>query len=242
MEYPKTARFDKILLNQCMMGPNCLKLLEALMSHAPLPQAARVLDLGCGMGLTSLMLCGEYGAKVFATDLWIDAGENLKRFEAHGCGESIIPIHADANSLPYANGYFDAVVSVDSYHYFGTEPGFFRRRILPLLKPGGVAALTFPGLKRELEAMPDEMKLSWADAEEEVMATFHSPEWWRALLLPDCGDCTLTVGELDGFEECWADWLKTENEHAVGDRRAMEAGAGRYMNFVYVVVRKGERA
>ena len=74
------------------------------------------------------------------------------------------------------------------------------------------------------------------------MATFHSPEWWRALLLPDCGDCTLTVGELDGFEECWADWLKTENEHAVGDRRAMEAGAGRYMNFVYVVVRKGERA
>ena len=180
-----------------MMGPNCLKLLEALMSHAPLPQAARVLDLGCGMGLTSLMLCGEYGAKVFATDLWIDAGENLKRFEAHGCGESIIPIHADANSLPYANGYFDAVVSVDSYHYFGTEPGFFRRRILPLLKPGGVAALTFPGLKRELEAMPDEMKLSWADAEEEVMATFHSPEWWRALLLPDCGDCTLTVGELD---------------------------------------------
>ena len=52
----------------------------------------------------------------------------------------------------------------------------------------------------------------------------------------------LTVGELDGFEECWADWLKTENEHAVGDRRAMEAGAGRYMNFVYVVVRKGERA
>lgn len=34
--------------------------------------------------------------------------------------DRVIPIHADANELPYADEYFDAIVSIDAYHYFGT--------------------------------------------------------------------------------------------------------------------------
>ena len=36
----------------------------------------------------------------------------------------VYPIHADAHALPYAEGFFDAIVSVDAYHYFGLEDGF----------------------------------------------------------------------------------------------------------------------
>lgn len=238
VDYPKTNRFDQALLRRGMMGPNALKMLEELMEKAPLAPGARVLDLGCGMGLTSLMLRKEYGAEVFAADLWISASENYARFAAQGCARGIVPLRADANDLPFADGYFDAVVSVDSYHYFGAVKGFFSQKTLPLLRRGGVAALAFPGVRRELDALPEEMRLSWADAEEEILSTFHSPEWWRALLTPECEGCDLAVGELEGFEECWADWLGTDNSYAIGDRRAMEAGAGRYMDLVYVVVKK----
>lgn len=62
-------------------------------------------------------------------------------FRSLGMEEQIFPIYADANALPFAEGFFDAVISVDAYHYFGTEAGFFSEKILPLLKPDGFAAL-----------------------------------------------------------------------------------------------------
>ena len=39
-------------------------------------------------------------------------------------------------------------------------------------------------------------------------------------------------------DEVWADWLRQENEYAIGDRRSMEAGAGKYLNFIKIVLRK----
>ena len=39
-------------------------------------------------------------------------------------------------------------------------------------------------------------------------------------------------------EEVWADWLALENEYAVGDRKSMEAGGGKYLNFIAIVLRK----
>lgn len=76
-----------------------------------------VLDMGCGKGLTSVFLAKEYDVIVFANDLWIDPTDNWKRFEQMGVSNRVYPIHADAHALPYAEGFFDAAVSIDSYHY-----------------------------------------------------------------------------------------------------------------------------
>jgi cyclopropane fatty-acyl-phospholipid synthase-like methyltransferase len=62
----------------------------------------KVLDMGCGKGLTSIFLAKEYGVTVFANDLWIDATENLLRFEEAGVAAQVYPIHAEAHALPYA--------------------------------------------------------------------------------------------------------------------------------------------
>ena len=32
------------------------------------------------------------------------------------------------------------------------------------------------------------------------------------------------VREMESHEEFWADWLRQDNEYAIGDRKAMEAG------------------
>lgn len=39
-----------------------------------------ILDLGCGKGLTSLILAKETDALIFASDLWIDKKNNETRF------------------------------------------------------------------------------------------------------------------------------------------------------------------
>ena len=61
----------------------------------------RILDLGCGTGLTSLIIAKETGAKVFANDLWVSAEENQKRFDRWGVGGQITPVCVDANNLPF---------------------------------------------------------------------------------------------------------------------------------------------
>ena len=61
---------------------------------------------------------------------------------------------------------------------------------------------------------------------------------WKAMV----GQCrsaeVISVQEMESNEEVWADWLAQENEYAVGDRKAMEAGGGRYLNFIEIVLRK----
>ncbi len=60
-----------------MMGPNSVRILAELFDSQPLSFAAddRILDLGCGTGLTSLVIAKETGAKVYASDLWVSAQE-----------------------------------------------------------------------------------------------------------------------------------------------------------------------
>ena len=58
------------------MGPNALWLMEALAEVLPIEPGMRVLDLGCGRAMTSIFLAKEFGAEVWATDLWIDASAN----------------------------------------------------------------------------------------------------------------------------------------------------------------------
>ena len=48
----------------------------------------------------------------------------------------------------------------------------------------------------------------------------------------------LSVKEMESNDEVWSDWLKQDNEYAVGDRKSMEAGGGKYLNFISIVLRK----
>lgn len=48
----------------------------------------------------------------------------------------------------------------------------------------------------------------------------------------------ISVNEMESNDEVWADWLKQDNEYAVGDRKSMEAGGGKYLNFISIVLRK----
>jgi len=238
-KYTKSQAYDRQFLLDNMMGPNSMKILEELMQlpwMLELKPDMRVMDLGCGRGLTSIFLAKEYGVQVFATDLWIAASENFARFKEACLEHKIIPIHADVADLPYADEYFDAVISIDAYHYFGRDEGFLDEKIAPLLKKGGKLAIAVPGLVKDIhDDIPSALLLSW-DAE--AIETLHSPDWWRALLSKSEQMDLLAVGELECHAECWDDWLQCNNEDAIGDRKAMENGAGKYMDMVYMIAAK----
>ena len=237
MEYIKSAKYDTPELNAKMMGPNPVKLEEELMQDHRIPARATVCDLGSGQGLTSVFLAKEYGFTVYAADLWSDPEENRAFFRQMGLSdEQIIPVKAEAQALPFERNFFDAVISTDSYNYFGRDPKFLDEKLLPFVKPGGWVYIAIPGMKKDChDQLPPELLLSWTP---EQMDYMHDVHYWADMAGQGRGFETVEVTEMESNEEVWADWLKQENEYAVGDRKAMEAGAGKYLNFIKIVLKK----
>ena len=125
---------------------------------------------------------------------------------------------------------------MDSYHYYGLDPDYLARHLLPLVKPGGFLLLTVPGLKKDIhDNIPEEMLLSWTAAD---IGTLHDADYWRRILSAAPEAEILRLEAMESFQECWDDWLASENPYAVQDRRAMAAGAGKYMNFLAMILRR----
>jgi cyclopropane fatty-acyl-phospholipid synthase-like methyltransferase len=211
-KYIKSTKYDPKWVSDNWMGPNPLWLAEELCSNLRLKPGMKVLDMGCGKGLTSVFLAKEYGVTVFANDLWISATENLKRFEEAGVADKVFPIHAEAHALPYAHGFFDVAVSIDSYHYYGASENYFVDVFSKLVKPGGQLGIVVPGLAREFDkGYPDTMEKYWKGASE--MFTFHSKDWWRHLW-EKTGICDITsCYDIDSPKEVWMPWAEWSREN-----------------------------
>lgn len=237
MKYPLSEKYSTPELMAKIMGPNPLKLEEELLDNHRIPAGATVCDLGSGQGLTSVFLAKEYGFRVYAVDLWSDPEENRRFFAEMGLtDEQIVPVKADAEALSFDKEFFDAVVTTDSYNYFGRDPAYLDERLLPFVKPGGYIYIAIPGMKQDChDNLPPELLLSWTP---EQMDYMHDTAWWSDMVSECKGAEVLSVSEMVSNEEVWADWLKQENEYAIGDRKSMEAGGGKYLNFIKIILRK----
>jgi len=219
-----------------MMGPNAMRVSEELASNIHVREDMRILDLGCGMGLSTLFLVFKYGAEVFAADLWIPPTENYERFRSYGICDKTVPVSVDATKgLPFANGFFDVLFSVDSYHYFGDTPEMLPS-LIPLVKKGGYVAIAIPGLKYEFgENVPEEMKPFWKDPE--VARTIRSIDWWKDLWHGTEGIDIISVSEMACCKQSWDEWLMSPGPYAVEDVEMMKAEGGKYFNLIQLIAR-----
>lgn len=237
MHYPKSKKYDTQALQAKIMGPNPVKLEEELLLAHKIPAGAVVCDLGSGQGLTSVFLAKEYGFRVYAADLWSEPEENQAFFREMGLSdEQITAVKADAAALPFPKAFFDALVSTDSYNYFGRDPAYLDEKLLPFVKKGGYIYIAIPGMKHDChDNLPKELLLSWTPEQLDYM---HDVPYWRNMVEQSRLAEVIEVREMESNEEVWADWLKQENEYARGDRRSMEAGGGAYLNFIKIVLQK----
>src|SRR6266576_5414056 len=135
--FPRAAKYNPEWIMASVSGAaNSLWMTEWLCEALDLRPGMRVLDLGCGRATSSIFLCREFGVQVWATDLWFSASENLQRIRDAGVEDGVFPIHADARSLPFAAEFFAAILSIDSYFYYGTDD-LYLHDLARFVKPGG---------------------------------------------------------------------------------------------------------
>jgi SAM-dependent methyltransferase len=108
--------------------------LARLLRAADLPQAARVLDAGCGPGLVSEALLAA-GHRVVGVDLSEVMIERARR-RCLAFGDRAVFLRQSVFD-PLPGGPFDAAVSRFVLHHV-PDPGAFLRRQVEVLRPGGV--------------------------------------------------------------------------------------------------------
>jgi len=236
--FPRASAYDPQFQLETMMGPNVLWLAEWASQAVPLRPGMRVLDLGCGKAASSIFIAAEFGATVWAADLWVKPTANWARIKAAGVADRVFPIHAEAHALPFAEGFFDAVASFDAYHYFGTDD-LYLGQVSRLLKPGGHLCIVSPGVTAELpDGPPEHLRPYW----DWQFGSFHTPDWWRRHWARTGLVEAVTADWLaDGWRH-WAAWdelcdeVGAGHDPAGGGREAqmLRLDAGRTLGFVRV--------
>jgi cyclopropane fatty-acyl-phospholipid synthase-like methyltransferase len=233
--FPRSAKYDPAWLTANVSGgANALWLTEWLTSAMELRPGMRVLDLGCGRASSSIFLRRELGVQVWATDLWFSASENLQRIRDAGVDDGVFPIHADARSLPFAAEFFDAVVCIDSFPYYGTDDlylGYLAR----LVKPRGAIGIAGAGWMREMDGdVPEHLREWWTND----LCCIHSAEWWRRHWeRAGIVDIELADTMPEGWQR-WLEWQKLIAPDNHAEIKALEADRGAYLGYVRVVAHR----
>lgn len=232
-----SEQYRQFFNGEFLMGPNSIYLLDELLIKYPLEfhSSHTILDLGCGKGLTSLFLANVTGGSVYANDLWISGEENMQRFTEWGIADRVTPSHEDATKLNFEKEKFDAIVSIDAYHYFAGKEGFFTEKILPFMKKNGVFLAAIPGIRQEFEGRQEELLGDWL-GEESYM--FRSCARWREIIGDAEDIASVDVREMENFPQAWSTWLAVDNEFAAGDREKFDSIIAKYTCFISIAVSK----
>lgn len=235
--FPRSSKYHPDwMIASASSGANTLWITEWLAEALDLRPGMRVLDLGCGRAASSIFLRREFGVQVWAADLWFSPSENIQRIRDAGVDDGVLPLRADARSLPFAAEFFDAIVCIDSFIYYGTDD-LYLNYLAQFVKPGGQLAVAGAGLVREVEGpVPDHLQAWWT----QDLWSLHSAAWlrrhWERTGIVDIEQADTMP---DGWQ-VWLDWHTTAFPDNVTEINALEADRGRYLGYVRLVGRRRE--
>ena len=192
--YPELERYSREEIYRDCCGGGALYLAVRMVRTMTLRPGDIVLDLGCGKGETSIFLARHYGVQVIALDLWTPATFLHEKIVTRGWRERVVPLNLDVTGrLPFAESYFDAIFSMNSFSFYGGSVGFLRH-LLPHLRRGGQLCIGSEVLSDEFTAEqlasppavysyrlppPNE----GVDVFEDDFKRQHTPHWWSELFV-----------------------------------------------------------
>jgi hypothetical protein len=186
-------------------------------------------------------------ARVWAADLWISAEENWRRVNEAGLSDRVFPLRIEAHALPFPREFFDAVVSLDSYDYYGTDD-LYLSYLSCFARPGAEIGVVVPGLMQPIEeSVPEHLTRKQDNGQSfwhDDCIRFHTADWWGAhWRRSNCLEAVAADTLPDGWK-LWRDFEmvieKAGTNPFPSAAQALSWDGGRYVGFVRVAGRKKE--
>ena len=156
-----------------------LEATDELVDECRIKEGSYVLDIGCGVGQTPCYIAKRYGCKVVGVDInegMIERSqETAKREGVAGMTEFRV---ADAQSLPFMDGTFDAVIT-ESVTVFPEDKQRAVREYARVTKPGGYVGLNEATW---LKTPPPPEIIAWASQDLGACVKPLTSDEWAGLL------------------------------------------------------------
>ena len=150
---------------------------DDLVRFCHIEKGQRVLDVGCGVGITARWLAEQVGAEVTGIDLRPAMVERARESAAKSSAAARMDFRvADAESLPFEDGHFDAVLC-ESVLTFVSNRDRVLREFMRVTKPCGHVGFT----ESFWAAPPTEQMAAFFRTVEPTMR-LETSAYWEALL------------------------------------------------------------
>ncbi len=229
--YPELQSYtrDEIYGHGDQMSPGALFLAARMARSLEVRPGDIVLDVGCGLGESSIFLARHYGVRVVAVDLGISASTLSEKFSERKWGASVTALNLDIKEpLPFAEGHFDAVFCMTAMHYFGGTTAFLKH-ILQYLKRGGRFCVGNTCFDREIPAdqVPDIYRTTppggILDGWQSECSRYHSPAWWQRLFTDSGIVKVIECLELEDGPAMWEDKLAYDLERSGWSQESIDS-------------------
>ncbi len=190
--YPELEDYARDEMYEDFLGGGGLYLAARMVRAMHLRAGDMVLDLGCGRGRTAVFLAKHFGVRVMAVDLDTSATFLNQKLAASGCRDQVVPLQLDVTKqLPFAEDYFDAVFSMNSFSFYGGNVDFLHHLLIHLKAGGqlciGSEVLTDEFTEEQLRDPPPVYAFTLPPPNDHVnvfegdFLHQHTPGWWRQL-------------------------------------------------------------
>ena len=229
--YPELQSYtrDEIYGYGDQMSPGALFLAARMARGLAVRPGDIVLDVGCGLGESSIFLARHYGVRVVAVDLGILAATLSDKFSERSCGARVTALNLDIEEpLPFAEGHFDAIFCMTSIHYFGVTTGFLKH-LLQYVKKRGRFCVGNTCFDREVpdDQVPDVYRATppgaILDGWQSECSRYHSPAWWQSLFADSGIVKVIECLELEDGPAMWEDKLAYDLERSAWSQEKVDS-------------------
>jgi SAM-dependent methyltransferase len=234
--FPRASRYpSEWVAAGASGGANVLWLAEWLGEALELAPGMRVLDLACGRANVLDLPAARVRRRSVGRGPLVRSRRRMQRIRDAGSGHAVFPpARRGGARVPFGARFFDAIVCLDAYMYFGTDD-LYLANLLRFLKPGGRVGVAMSGLMEEL---PDEVPAHLGGWWTHDMRCLHSAPWWRAHW---ARSGLVEVEVADAMDDGWQRWLEWQRflcPDNAAEIAAIEADRGRWLGYVRAVARR----
>lgn len=136
--------------------------------------------------------------------------------------------------MPFESEFFDVIVAIDSFAYYGTDD-LYLNYLTRFVKPGGLIGIAGAGLAQEIkDTIPAHLQSWWSSD----LCCLHSAAWWRHHW---ARSGLIDVQQADTLADGWRFWLEWMRAIApdnLVEIQALMADAGSHLGYVRATGRR----